>query len=438
MRWLRLAFACGCLLVVSPAAIALAIAEWTTPNGARVLFAPAPELPMFDLEILFDAGSLRDGDLPGLAAFASALLDEGTARLDADAFHAAVDDTGAVLGADVASQYATVSLRSLASATERDAALGLLCEMLASPRFDPAAIKRQRQRMRVGLQRMAQSPAYLGDQAFTRAIYGGHPYAAPAYGTEESLSRIDRAALSAFQQRYLVARNALILIVGALDRPTAEAMAARVSSALPAGEPAPPVPPVPKQQAPVTQHIEFASEQTHVFLGQLGIARDDPDYFPLMLANHVLGGDGVVSRLFDEIRERRGLSYGVDSHFEPMRFPGPFVAGLQTGSDQAPEAVKVLREVIREYVANGPTPEALEDARRNLIESFPMRLENNARILDNLAVIGFYHLPLDYLDRYVGNLQAVTLEQAKAALRRHLQPERMTLVTVGRAAPARH
>ena len=433
MRWLRLAFAFGCLLSVSPASLALVISEWTTTNGARVLFTPAPELPMFDLEVLFDAGSLRDGDLPGLAAFASALLDEGTTRLDADAFHAAIDDTGAILGADVASQYSTVSLRSLASVAERDAALGLLCEMLASPRFEPAAVTRQRQRMRVGLQRLAQSPAHLGDQAFTQALYGGHPYAAPAYGTDESLARIDRAALVAFQQRYLVARNALILIVGALDRATAEAMAERVSSALPAGEPAPPIPPVPPQPAPVTQHIVFASEQTHIFLGQLGIARDDPDYFPLLIANHVLGGDGVVSRLFDEIRERRGLSYSVDSHFEPMRFPGPFVAGLQTGTDQAAEAVQVLREVIRDYVANGPTAAALEDARRNLIESFPMRLENNARILDNLALIGFYHLPLDYLDRYVGYLKAVTLEQARAALQRHLQPDRMTLVTVGRA-----
>lgn len=390
---------------------------------------------MFDLEVMFDAGSLRDGDLPGLAAFANSLLDEGTARLDVDAFHAAVDDTGAKLSAAVASQYATVSLRSLSSAAERDAALGLLCEMLAKPRFEAAAVGRQRQRMRVALQRMAQSPAYVGDQAFTRALYGQHPYSAPAYGTEESLARIDHGALAAFHQRHYVARNALILIVGALDRATAQAMAERVSGALPTGEPAPPLPPVSPQPQPVTQHIEFASEQTHIFLGQLGIARDDPDYFALLLGNHVLGGDGVVSRLFDEIRERRGLSYSVDSHFEPMRFPGPFVAGLQTGSARATEAVAVMRKVIAQYVANGPDAVALEQARRNLIESFPMRLENNARILDNLALIGFYKLPLDYLDRYVSYLEAVTLEQVRAALKRHLQPERMTLVTVGRAAP---
>ena len=225
MRWLRAAVACCCTLAAAASPRALEIAEWITPNGARVLFAPAPELPMFDLEVLFDAGSLRDGERPGLAVFASALLDEGTARLDADAFHSAVDDTGAVLGADVTSQYATVSLRSLTSVAERDAALGLLCEMLAAPRLDPSAVERLR--LRPDPQPLAQSPAHLGDQAFTRALYGQHPYAAPAYGTAESLSRIDRAALVAFQQRYFVARNALILIVGALDRPAAEAIAAR-------------------------------------------------------------------------------------------------------------------------------------------------------------------------------------------------------------------
>ena len=427
----------ACLLASLPARAGLVISEWTTPNGARVLFAPAPELPMFDLEVMFDGGSLRDGDLPGLAAFTTSLLDEGTARLDADAFHAAIDDTGAQLGTGVASQHATVSLRSLTDQPQREAALGLLCELLASPRFDEAAIARQRQRMRVGLQRMAESPDVIGEQAFNRALYGDHPYAAPAYGTEDSLKRIDRAALVAFQRRFFVARNALILIVGALDRPTAEAIAARVSGALPDGDPAPALPPVSPTAPPVTQHVEFSSAQTHVFLGQIGIARDDPDYFALYLGNHVLGGDGVVSRLFDEIRERRGLSYSVESHFEPMRFAGPFEASLQTSSEQADEAVKLLRDLVRDYVANGPDAKALENARRNLIESFPMRLENNARILDNLALIGFYHLPLDYLDHYVERLQAITLPQVKAALQRHLQPERMTLITVGRAKPSR-
>lgn len=414
-------------------AAALPIETWTTTQGSRVLFTRTADLPMFDLEVVLDAGSVRDGELPGLARFTGALLDEGTETLAADAFHDALDETGAQLGAGTQTESANASLRSLSAAEERNASVGLLCDMLAHPRFDVAAIERQRKRMRVALQRLEESPGALGERAFMEALYGDHPLAASPLGTVDSLARIGRADIVAFHARYFVARNALILLVGDLDRATAGDIAERVSNALPAGEPALPVLPVPKGRPGVVRHLEFDSEQTHVFLGQIGMARGDPDYFPLLVANHALGGNGVVSLLFDEIREKRGLSYSVESHFEPMRLAGPFMATLQTRNGQSEEAVKTLRALVATFIAEGPSEAALTAAKQNLIAAFPMRLENNARILDHLAVIGFNHLPLDYLDRFIGNIEAVTPAQIRDALRRRLPPEAMTLITVGRS-----
>jgi len=434
-RFLVVIMVCAAALGSVCASANPGIEQWTTSQGTAVYFVAAPEIPILDLRLVFAAGSARDGDRPGVAALSNALLDEGSAEHDADDFHARLEATGAMLGTGVMRDMAWISLRSLTAEPQRSTALALLAELLRGPRFDEAGFTRQREQAIAALKQAEESPGTLGGRAFFRALYGEHPYGAPVNGTPDGVARLTREDVIAFHRRHYVARNMTIALVGALSRAEAEALATRLADELSPGEPAPALPPLAPYEAS-TVHLEFASAQSHVFVGQRGIAREDPDYFPLVVANHVLGGNGVVSLLFEEIREKRGLSYSVESHFEPMALQGPYMATLQTSNEQRDAAVKLLREQIAQYVAQGPREADFDAAKRNLIGGFPLRIDNNSKIVENLAVIGFYRLPLDWLDTYTQKVQAVTREQAMDAARRRLDPAHMVQITVGRRAGA--
>lgn len=432
LRWLCWA---GFGLLACPAQAMAPIQHWICASGARVYFVPAPELPMLDLRLVFAAGSVYDGERPGLAALTASMLDEGTSASSADEFHAALEATGATLGAGASLEMAAVSLRTLSDAPTRDAALALLQALLAKPRFEPQAFARQQALLLTGLKQEMESPGTLADQLFMQTLYPGHPYGVPPEGTMAGVTALTLPMVEAFYQQFYVANNAILILVGDIDRPGAERLADALTRQLKAGAAAPPLPavtPRPARQA----HLEFDAEQTHLIVGQVAMPRGDPDHFPLVLGNHVLGGNGVVSRLFGEVREKRGLSYAVESHFEPLARPGPFIASLQTRGEQQQEALALLKGEIARFVAEGPSAAELEDARRNLLGGFPLRIDNNAKILENLSMIAFYKLPLDYLDTWRDNLAAVTLAQVKAAVRRHLKPDAMSVITVGRAPPA--
>jgi zinc protease len=187
-------------------------------------------------------------------------------------------------------------------------------------------------------------------------------------------------------------------------------------------------------QAPVLREITFPSAQSHVLIGQPGYKRSDPDFFPMLLGNYILGGGGFVSRLSQEVRERRGLSYSVYSYFAPGMHAGAFTLGLQTRPDQARQAVQVAREVVSRFVADGPTEAEMKAAKDNLIGGFALRIDSNRKLLDQVAAIAWHELPLDYLDTWTQRVRAVTQGQVLDAFRRKLQPDRMVTVTVGPAA----
>ena len=176
--------------------------------------------------------------------------------------------------------------------------------------------------------------------------------------------------------------------------------------------------------------LDYPASQAHIFLGMPAIARGDPDFFPLLVGNYTLGGGGFVSRLMQEVREKRGYAYSVYSYFSPMRQAGPFQIGLQTKKAQAGEALQVVRRVLDDFLAQGPSAAELKAAKDNLIGSFPLRLDSNRNILEHAAMIGFYGLPLDYLDNYQARVQAVSAEDIRRAFARHLQPGQLVTVTV--------
>lgn len=417
-----------------------AIQHWQTQNGARVYFVPAPQLPMADVRVMFDAGSARDADKNGLAALTGAMLAEGvktaTGELNADEIAERFAALGARFGAGADRDSASVSLRSLTEGKLLQPALDLMAEVLRAPSFPAAAFERERNRMLVGLRQQEQSPGDSASKNFYKALYADHPYAGEPGGNEQSVSKLTREDAAAFHARYYVAQNAVVAIVGALSRADAEALAEQVVGSLPSGERAPTLPAV-APQVPQTIRIPHPSAQTHILLGQIGMSRDDPDYFPLLAGNHILGGNGLVSRISNEVREKRGLSYSAYSYFAPMRVAGPYTLGLQTRNDKADEALQVLRDTLSTFVTKGPSEKELKAAKQNISGGFALRLDSNSKLLDYLALIGFYNLPLDYLDTYARHVEQVTLAQIKDAFQRRIKPEQMVTVIVGGGAAAR-
>ena len=419
------------LLPVAAAVAGPEIQHWKTGNGSRVYFVPAPQLPMVDIRVVFDAGSARDGIRPGLAVMTNGLLDAGAGGLSEEAIAERLEGLGAQLGNAALRDMAMVSLRTLSESKYLDPAVEILATIISQPRFPDAVFQRERKRMLIALQAEQQSPSSIASKAFYRAIYGDHPYASPSNGTGESLQALQREELEKFHQRYYVAANAVIALVGNLSRSQAEQLAERLMEKLPGGEAAPKLPEVKPLTKPSRERISFPSSQSHILVGQPGMTRTDPDYMALYVGNHILGGSGFGSRIMAEIREKRGLAYSAYSFFMPMRRKGPFQIGLQTRNDKAAEAERVVRETLLQFIEEGPTAKELDAAKKNITGGFPLRIDSNKDILEYIAMIGFYDLPLDYLDTFSQRVEAVTLKDIQEAFQRRIAPDRMATVTVG-------
>jgi len=424
-----------CAVAISFIQVAQAIPQiehWVTENGARVFFVAAPEIPIVDIRFVFSAGSSRDASKPGLANIVSQLVKEGAGDLDTNEFNEQLAQTGAIFSTGALRDMAWISLRSLSEEQYLEPALGLLQSVLSRPRFDNDAFERRRATALISIKRDKQSPGSIASKAYYKAVYGDHPYAVSPSGTQASVASLNIDETVVFRERYYVANNATLAIVGALNKAQAQALAARLSAGLKPGEKPADLKTVSQLVAPIEQRIDHPSIQSHVRIGQPGMRRGDPDYFPLLVGNHVLGGSGLVSILFDEVREKRGLSYSVSSHFSPMAALGPFTASLQTDGSQVDEAISVLRNEIRKFIDDGPKVDALEAAKQNLIGGFPLRISSNSKTVEYLTMIGFYNLPLDYLKTFSTHVEAVSVDDVRSAFTRRLDPDKMVLVVVGK------
>lgn len=409
----------------------LHIETWQTGNGAKVLYVEAPEIPMVDIRVVFNAGSARDGETPGLAKITNTLLDHGAGDWNTDQIVERFDSVGANFSTSALRDMAVVHLRSLIDKEWFNVALETMQAVLHKPQFIKSELERERQRMLVALERQQQSPSDLAELAFFKALYGEHPYATPTLGTQGSINSITREQVTSFYKQYYVARNAVVTIVGAVDKRKARRIAEKLMDGLPEGEAASMLPEVPPLQEARTIRQQYPSTQTHVWVGQPGNYRSDPDYFPLYVGNHILGGSGFGSRIMQEIREKRGLAYSSYSYFSPMQRKGPFLMALQTRNDQAQAALDLLMQTLRTFIAEGPTQDELEHAKENITGGFALRLDSNRDITEYTAMIGFYDLPLDYLTTFNSRVESVTREQIMDAFQRRLHPDKMVTVLVG-------
>jgi zinc protease len=248
----------------------------------------------------------------------------------------------------------------------------------------------------------------------------------------ETVSKLTRADLVEFYSSHYVAERAVVAIVGDLSREDAQRIAERLTSGLPRAQGRNvTVPSVAELERANSMVLTHPASQAHILIGAPGIRRNDPDHFPLFVGNYVLGGGGFSSRLNDEVRQKRGLAYSVYSYFAPMLREGLFQIGLQTQGDQAQAALGVVMDTLRGFLERGPTEQEVAEARNNLIGSFPLRIDSNRKIHDYLAVIGFYQLPLTYLDDFVKNIEKVSAADVRAAFARHVKIERLVTVMVG-------
>jgi len=417
--------------VILPVQAAPDIQHWTSKQGTQVFYVHAPGLPIVDLQITFDAGSARDGNLSGLSSMTSHMLGMGAAGLDATKIAQRFEGVGAEFGHSADRDRAWLKLRSLTQQKWLDQATDTLAMVMEKPNFTQSDFTREQKRYLISLKREKQSPSKIAARAFYKAAYGDHPYAQMPNGTEKTIKALTAADLKKFFAKYYVASNATIAIVGDIDRKAANKLIDKLMKNIPAGKPAKPLPKVVDLKKAQTIRISHPSTQTHVYMGHPGNYRGDPDYFVMYLGNHALGGSGLVSRLSDEVREKRGLSYSVYSYFSPLARKGLFQVGMQTKNDQVDLGVKVLRQTIKDYVDTGMTEKELTASRKNITGGFPLRIDSNKKILGYLAMIGFYKLPLTYLDDFNKTIEAISLKQIHETMRRRVHSDRMVTVIVG-------
>ncbi|MES2416026.1 MAG: pitrilysin family protein [Pseudomonadota bacterium] len=448
---------------------AIPIQQWTQPNGARVYLVESPAIPMLDVQIDFDAGSRRDpADKTGLASVTASLLEKGVAArdgrsvagppqgatapsggsavhavtsvgasepaLDENALGEAWADLGASFDSSAGADRMSFSLRTLTDPALLDKAVALAARQIGEPAFPDNIWQRSRQKIIASLKESYTRPGSVAGRAYSKAVYGTHPYGNET--TEASVNRISVADMRAFYSAGVVACRARISLVGAVTRAQADAIAARLLARLPqvpcASVPAAPAVP---EVAALTQAeekiIPFDSAQAQVLLGQPGYKRSDPQFFSLLVGNYILGGGGFVSRLANEVREKRGLTYSVSSGFSPGLHAGAFTIGLQTRPDQTTQALDVTRKVLRDFVADGPTEAELKAAKDNLIGGFALLIDSNRKLLGNISNIAWNNLPLNYLDTWTDRVNSVTVADVKAAFAQKLQPEKMVTVILG-------
>ncbi len=411
------------------------IQHWQTKNGAEVYFVPSNDLPMVDVRVVFDAGSARDAEtgknLSGTALMTNGLLSEGAAGDDAQVLAEKFEAVGAVFGNGSLKDMAWLSVRSLRDDRYLQPALINLKNIISLPDFSKGAFKREIERLKISVKAGKQSPDSIASQRFFAELYGDHPYAQPSEGTDESLRKIKLKHLKDFYKKYYVAKNAVIGIVGQLTTEEAKKIAMDLVSDLSAGEHAKKLPEVKALAESKTIHIDFPSRQSSVMMGQVGLARGDVDYYALYLGNHAFGGSGFGSRLMQKVREDRGLAYSVYSYFSPMHVQGPFMIGLKTRNDQLGEAMDIIHAELNKYVNEGPGQDELNDSLKNITGGFPLRIDSNKKIVEYLSVIGFYSLPLNHLDTFVGNINQQSKKKVDEALKRRIHPDKMLTVIVG-------
>ena len=425
--------------LIASAQATLPIEQLESFNGARAYLVQTKSLPMVDIEVSIDAGDRYDpAGKSGLADLVAGLMTYG-ARGDKGLLSEAqiadeIADLGANIGFSVSGERATLRIRSLSRKDLRDRVVQLAAAMLSAPSYDANIVAREKQRTITSLLEAETKPEYVLERRFKSMVYGNYPLAQSP--SVKSVSAITPADLAQFHKRFYRSDRMIVSIVGDVDQAQAKEIVRNLLKKIP--QTGPNIPTLTQlQRSPVEPlserevFIPFDSQQAHIAMGMTAVTRNNPDYFPLLVGNYILGGGGFVSRLMSEVREKRGLAYSVFSYFSPGKDAGIFQAGLQTKSDQGALALEVMSQTIAHFIANGPTVSELLAAKANLVNGYPLRIDNNRKLLDNVSSIVWNDLPLNTMEIWTQQVEAVTLDQVTAAFQKYLAMDRMKIVVLG-------
>ena len=408
-----------------------------SPGGIEAWLVEERTVPVIVMEAAWEGGTATDTtEKAGTANMAASLLGEGAGDLPSQAFQARLDDIAAQMSFSVDDDYFNASLKTLAEA--RDEAFELFALAISDPRFDDDAVERLRAQLGVAVARNRQSPEWLAADAWYRAALGDHPYALNRQGTPESLPRISRDDLSGYVKNVLARDNLKIAVVGPISADELGMLLDRTFGALPAEAGLPEIPAVEIATGAQTIVIERDFPQSVVIFGAQGLARDDPDFIPAFMMNHILGGGGFSSRLMEEVREKRGLAYSVGTSLSPRRNAAMIIGQVATRNERVGQSLSIIRDELRRMAEAGVSADELADARTFLTGSYPLRFTSNSSIANQLIGIQIENLGIDYVDRRNGLIEAVTQDDIARVARRLLRADDLVVTIVGRPnlAPA--
>ena len=411
---------------------ALKINSWETKEGTKVIFVENHDLPMLDINVNFFAGSAQDPNgKEGLANLTHHLMNLGAGGIDEEKLANQFSDIGAAIGGAIDLDRAYFKLRTLSSSVQKDKALSLFKNVIHAPDFPIPVLNRERDRIIASIKQSMTQPETIANLAFMKSLYGDHPYAHDEAGDINSLQKLNQTDLKQFYKNHYLSSEASIVIVGDVNADEAKKISESISQGLPQGNAKHNIASVTDQNYAGIKKIQHPAKQAHILMGMPVLKRGEKDYFPLYVGNYILGGGGFVSRLTEEVREKKGLVYSVYSYFMPLYVEGPLEIGLQTKKEQADEALNIVNSTIKKFIDEGPTEKELVAAKQNLVGGFPLRLDSNAKIVDYLSMIAFYKLPISYIDSYISEINKVTIDEIKMAFKNKINPSKLTTIIVG-------
>lgn len=425
---------CGlaiCAVLIASPAGAVDIRRLVTDKGIKVWFVEDKSVPLIALSFTFEgAGAATEPDgKEGLAEMTTALLDEGAGDLDSQAYHRAVEDIAMRMSFD--SGMDNVFGRMVTLRAEREKAFELLRKALVEPRFDAEPVMRVRNQMLAGLRQQEQDPDYIGRRLWLETVFAGHPYSRPSEGTKESLAKIGPDDLRGFVRDRFGRDRLIVGVVGDISEAELKTRIDALFGGLPEKSKTYDIPDISPRGAGKTQVARLPIPQSQIAFGHEGIKREDPDWYAAYLVTRILGGGGLSSRLYEQVREKRGLAYSVYAYLNPMDHVAMVGGGTATQNARAGESLDVIRAEWRRIAENGVTAEELRDAKTYANGSFPLRLGSSKQIADMLVAIQLSDLGTGYIDKRPELINAVTLEKANKVASYLFKPDKLTVVVVG-------
>ena len=406
------------------------IETWRTKNNIKVYYLETKNLPILDVHVIFNVGSGYDNEKFGLAYLTNLMLKEGAGKLTSKDIALEFDKIGVNFYLDVKRDFSLLALRALSDKNITDKAINLLTLILKKANFPKEEFIRIKNQTLNDIQMENQQPEILANNKFFEFLYKTHPYAHNTIGNANTVAKINSLDLVDFYQKYYVAENANIILIGNIDIKNAKNYAEKIAASLKIGKKAAPLPYAKMLQKNISKNIKFVANQAYIKLGFIGVNYQNKDLYPLIVGNYILGG-GMTSRLFVNVRDKHGLSYDTNSSIVPLKYNGVFILTLQTKNTTRKLAINLSKNMLEKFIRDGVSDKEVDKAKQYLIGSFALNFDSNNNIANMLTILASYNLPDDYMKNYINNIKKVTRAKICTAFQRLYKNNKLLQVVVG-------